>query len=198
MQFVQTISHQMATLSTTVQAVQSTSASWTPPPSTYESGGAGVAPVWMPGTLEPRLPAPERFDGSPGEYRAFLTQCKLIFSLQPLTFPTDASRVAYIISQLTGQAKRWGTTAWNAQRPCIRSAECFMAEIHRVFDRSATGPEAGRELLCLHQGRASVSDYARKYSEDLGAPGLRSGGEFSRRRYPPPDGESHYSRSPSH
>ena len=33
-------SHQMAILSTTVQAVQSTSASWTPPPSTSESGGA--------------------------------------------------------------------------------------------------------------------------------------------------------------
>ena len=55
-------------------------------------------PVWMPGTRELHLPAPERFDGSPGECRAFLTQCKLIFSLQPLTFPTDASRVVYIIT----------------------------------------------------------------------------------------------------
>ena len=109
---------------------------------------------------EPRLPAPERYDGAPGECRAFVTQCQLIFHLQPLTFPTDDARVAYVFTQLTGRAKKWGTSAWANDRPCIRSSDHFLAELQRVFDRSSTGPEAGRELMRLRQGKASVSDYA--------------------------------------
>ena len=35
-----------------------------------------------------------------------------------------------------------------------------MQEMHRVFDRSSTGLEAGRDLMRLQQGRSSVSDYA--------------------------------------
>ena len=96
---------------------------------------------------EPRLPAPERYDGSPGECRSFLTQCQLIFNLQPLTFPTDVAWVAYIITRLTGRARKWGTAAWSADLSCLRTSERFMAEMHRVFDRSSTGLEAGRELI---------------------------------------------------
>ena len=32
--------------------------------------------------------------------------------------------------------------------------------MHRVFDRSSTGMDAGRELMRLQQGSSSVSDYA--------------------------------------
>ena len=42
--------------------------------------------------------------------------CQL-FSLQPKMFPTDEARVAYIITQLSGKAKKWGTAAWSADLP---------------------------------------------------------------------------------
>ena len=113
-----------------------------------------------PEVREPRLPAPEHYDGAPGECRAFVTQCQLIFHLQSLTFPTDDARVAYVITQLTGRAKKWGTPAWANDRPCIRSSDHFLAELQRVFDHSSSGPEVGRELMRLHQGKALVSDYA--------------------------------------
>ena len=109
---------------------------------------------------EPRLPPPERYDGSPGVCRSFLTQCQLISSLQSISFPTDAARVAYIITQLTGKAKKWGTAAWSAELPCTQSSRHFMQEMHRIFDRSTTGHDAGREILRLRQGSQSVSDYA--------------------------------------
>ena len=35
-----------------------------------------------------------------------------------------------------------------------------MQEMHRVFDRSTTGHDAGQELLRLRQGSKSVSDYS--------------------------------------
>ena len=160
MQCVQTITPQMDMLSTAVQSAHSTSANWTSSPSASVDPGGLPDQAPTPGIWEPRLPAPERYDGSPGECRAFLTQCQIIFSLQPLTFPTDAARVAYIITQLTGKAKKWGTAAWSADLPCIRTSDRFMTEIHRVFDRSSTGLEAGRELLRLRQGKDSVSNYS--------------------------------------
>ena len=92
----------------------------------------------------------------PGGYRSFLAQCQLIFQLQPQTFPTDVARVAYVITQLTGRARRWGTAAWSADLPYLQTS----GELQRVFDRSVTGLKAGRELLCLRQGHDSVSNYA--------------------------------------
>ena len=80
---------------------------------------------------QPRLPTPERYDGSPWGCRSFLTQCQLIFDLQPQTFPTDAAHVAYIVTQLTGRARRWGTAMWQADRPCLWTSGEFMAEMQR-------------------------------------------------------------------
>ena len=105
MQCLQTMTHQMATLSTAVQAAHSIPAAWTPPASASpDPGSAPPRPASLQEIREPRLPPPEGYDGSPGECRSFLMQCQLVFSLQPQSFPTDAARVAYIITQLTGKA----------------------------------------------------------------------------------------------
>ena len=160
MQCVQAISHQMAALTTTVQSTGANPADGTANSAGTASAGGARSRSWDPERREPRLPAPERYDGSPGECRSFFTQWQLIFHLQPSTFPTDDARVAYVITQLTGRAKKWGTSAWANDRPCIRSSDHFLAELQRVFDCSSSGPEAGRELMQLRQGKASVSDYA--------------------------------------
>ena len=161
MQCVQTMTHQMATLSTAVQAAHPPPVAWTPEaPLSTNYGSAPTQPMPQQEIREPRLPPPERYDGSPGECRSFLTQCQLIFTLQPRTFSTDTARVAFIITQLTDRTKKWGTAAWSADSPCVRSSACFMQEMHQVFDRSAVGLEAGRELMRLRQENNSVSDYA--------------------------------------
>ena len=160
MQCVQNLTHQMATLSTTVQATQPSLNAWFPTTSTTDPGSAPPLSAPRQANREPQLPPPERYDGSPGECRAFLTQYQLIFQLQPQTFPTDKSRVAYIITQLIGKARKWGTATWSADMPCIWSSQRFMQEMQRVFDWHSTGLEAGRELMRLWQGKRSVSDYS--------------------------------------
>ena len=55
-------------------------------------------PVAPPPCAEPRLPAPQRYNGNPGACRGFLAQCHLTFELQPTSFPTATSRIAYIIT----------------------------------------------------------------------------------------------------
>lgn len=109
---------------------------------------------------EPRLPPPEKYAGEPGTCRSFLSQCSLIFQLQPTTFPTERAKVAYVITQLSGRAREWGTALWEAEPPCCDDFNDFASEMKRVFDRSKHGHEAARELLRMRQGRRSVSDYA--------------------------------------
>ncbi len=109
---------------------------------------------------EPRLNPPAPYSGEPNSCRSFLSQCSLIFALQPSCFPTELSRVANVIALLVGQAREWGTAMWDADQACCESFEAFSEELRKVFDRSAQGIEAARALSVLQQGEQSVSAYS--------------------------------------
>ncbi|KAI2667139.1 Transposon Tf2-9 polyprotein [Labeo rohita] len=97
--------------------------------------------------LEPRLPPPELYSGEPNFCRAFLTRCSMHFSLQPRTFPSEESKVAFALTLLTGKAALWGTAVWENQDPCCASFSALSAEMKRVFDRAATdGSQTGGEI----------------------------------------------------
>ncbi|KAG1953738.1 retrotransposable element [Pimephales promelas] len=95
-----------------------------------------------PSQSEPRLPTPEPYAGEENFCRAFLTRCTMHFSLQPRTFREEATKVAFVLTLLTGRAALWG------------------AAMRRVFDRAASGREAARVLTELRQGERSVSDFS--------------------------------------
>ena len=109
---------------------------------------------------EPRLSALERFSGAPGTCRSFLTLCKLTFELQPLTYPTERSRVAFMITQLTGRARDWGTAEWEKQSTFCSSVTAFSEGLRKVFEHATPGREAARGLLNLVQGSRRVTDYS--------------------------------------
>ena len=104
--------------------------------------------------------APERYDGNPTTCNAFLCNCSIIFSLQPLTFASKETRVAYTKNHLSRWARLWGTAEWQRGTPVCRSFRSFAEELRRIFGTGPLGAEAGRELLALSQGSRSVSDYA--------------------------------------
>lgn len=109
---------------------------------------------------EPVLPTPERFGGDLGSCRAFLMQVSLIFELQPATYSTDRSRIAYILSLLTGSARSWGSAVWEAQSPICNSYVAFIHEMKKVFDHPIRGHEAGSRLFSIRQGARSTAEYA--------------------------------------
>lgn len=109
---------------------------------------------------EPRLPAPERYDGNPGGCRGFIMQCELTFQLQPLAFPTDAAKVAYIITLLTDRALAWATAVWEEQTRVCQRYVWFTEELRRIFDHPVGGREAASRLLRIKQGTRSAADYA--------------------------------------
>ncbi len=109
---------------------------------------------------EPRLNPPASYSGEPNTCRSFLSQCSLIFSLQPSCFPTERSKVAFTITLLVGQAREWGTAMWDNEQDCCYSFDSFSEELRKVFDRSAQGTEAARALALLRQREGSVSSYS--------------------------------------
>lgn len=109
---------------------------------------------------EPKLPAPERFDGSPEKCRGFVTQCTLVFQLQPGSFPTESSKVAYIITLLTGKALDWASALWDQQAPLTANSGSFIAEMKRVFHHPASTGDVDYRLLRLSQGTRSVAEFA--------------------------------------
>lgn len=111
---------------------------------------------------EVHLPHPERYDGSPGGCRGFLTQCSLSFELQPSKFPTSRSKVAYVITLLSGRALAWATALWEkSPQPAVCSDySCFIEEMRRVFEHPVSGREAASRLLQLTQGTRSVAELA--------------------------------------
>uniref|UniRef100_A0A674PID6 DUF4939 domain-containing protein n=1 Tax=Takifugu rubripes TaxID=31033 RepID=A0A674PID6_TAKRU len=105
-------------------------------------------------------PEPERYKGNPESCDAFVVNCSLLFSLQPRTFATEAAKVAYTITHLTGRAWLWGTAEWERQSEACSTFSAFAAELRKVFGQGNSRSSAGHRLLALRQGERSVLDYS--------------------------------------
>ncbi len=108
--------------------------------------------------MVPAATAPDTEEAStprrsePRSCHSFLSQCSLTFSLQPSCFPTEESKVAFVIMHLAGIAREWGMAMWDNKHECCSSYTDFSQELQKVFDRSAQGNEAVRALSLLRQG----------------------------------------------
>ncbi|KAI5090293.1 nephrocystin-4-like, partial [Silurus meridionalis] len=112
---------------------------------------------------EPQLAQPARFSGDPDSCRSFIMQCDLIFSMQPSQFGTERSKVAYVISLLSGRALRWATAEWESRSPNCGSFAGFSAELRKVFGTSTPRQDAARSLVSAAQGQRSVAEYAAEF-----------------------------------
>jgi hypothetical protein len=77
---------------------------------------------------------PECYDGDSRTCLAFLSQCSLVFQLQPASFPSDCSTIAYIITLMSGRALAWATAVWEQQSAVCLSLELFVVEVRKVFE----------------------------------------------------------------
>ncbi|XP_027131155.1 uncharacterized protein LOC113744672 [Larimichthys crocea] len=109
---------------------------------------------------EPKIGNPECFDGDPRQVRAFLTSCRVQFALQPRTFASEATKVGYVITHLTGRARLWGAAEFNRQTPACASFDAFAKEMEKVFDGGSPSAEASRELMRIRQGNRTVADFS--------------------------------------
>lgn len=106
-----------------------------------------------------KLSPPPPFSGEPSACKGFLTQCSVVFELQPGNFPTERSKVAYILTRLSGKALDWATALWIHCHPDCGTSERFMDALQRVFDDGLTQRQAASRLITQFQGQRSVTDY---------------------------------------
>ncbi len=86
-----------------------------------------------------------------------------MIELQLQMFTTEQSRIAFVISALTGPALQWAETIWNQAGPATHSFSCFLAHFSEVFGRSSGISSIGEQLYQLKQGAMSIKQYSLKF-----------------------------------
>jgi hypothetical protein len=132
---------------------------------------APVAPVQNSTPREPRLPVPDRFNGSRENFSSFLAQVETVFQLNRSRFPDDLTRILYIGSLLTGTASRWFEATIRTQLATLSYAQ-FLSQFRTLFSDPYTVSNARRKIRNLHQGSMSASSYIMKFLSLSGETGF--------------------------
>ncbi|KAL0148450.1 hypothetical protein M9458_056260 [Cirrhinus mrigala] len=130
------------------------------PPATAVTPSPVSPPTPQPATVSPRLAFPDKFDGSPSKCKGFLLQCSIFVNQQPALYPTDASKISFVCSLLTGKALDWATAVWGTDGSVFPTFNYFLQRFREVFDHPSGGKNAGEQLLALSQGSSTAAEYA--------------------------------------
>uniref|UniRef100_A0A671KYB6 DUF4939 domain-containing protein n=1 Tax=Sinocyclocheilus anshuiensis TaxID=1608454 RepID=A0A671KYB6_9TELE len=98
---------------------------------------ASLTPVTTPpsASVSP-MAIPACYAGGAAECGGFLLQVALFIEMQPQKFSTERSKVAFLISLLTGRALLWARAIWNAKIAIINSYDAFTNHFKEVFVRN--------------------------------------------------------------
>ncbi|KAK3563946.1 hypothetical protein QTP86_006274 [Hemibagrus guttatus] len=103
------------------------------------------------------------YSGSLEDCNGFLLQCSLVLEMQPHMFPTERSKVAFLITQLSGKALLWAEFIWSQNHPAVQSYSSFVDHFKEVFGKPSWDSSMGEELYNLKQGKMSVNEYALQF-----------------------------------
>uniref|UniRef100_A0A670ZJ06 DUF4939 domain-containing protein n=1 Tax=Pseudonaja textilis TaxID=8673 RepID=A0A670ZJ06_PSETE len=76
---------------------------------------------------------PEKFSGQMDRFPAFMGQCQLFISPRLEDFPTDRSKVGFMISLLTGQAANWATPLLVQDSPLLNNFQGFLQQMRVIW-----------------------------------------------------------------
>ncbi|MEE6507463.1 hypothetical protein FKM82_024136 [Ascaphus truei] len=123
-------------------------------------------------SLEPCLPTPSRYAGDPHGCRGFLNQCDIQFELTPSRFSSDRSKVAYIITLLTGDALAWASPIWEQKPELIQDFPRFKKEFKQVFDTPGRNITAASFSFSHFSGSQTGCKIRSGFSDHRGRDGL--------------------------
>jgi len=95
-------------------------------------------------------------DGFAGDKRylkGFLIKRDLIFMINPNRFPTDETKIIYIISRLFGDAMNWAASLMENDDPCLQNYQAFVAKLKSVFGTYNSTFIANQKLRTIKQNR---------------------------------------------
>ncbi len=106
---------------------------------------------------------PAAYAGESAECGGFLLQLALYIEMQPQKFPTERSKVALLISLLSGRALSWARAIWNANTSLINSYAAFTNHFKEVFELATGALSVSDQLLRLRQGTSSTHEYTLQF-----------------------------------
>ncbi|KAK3547946.1 hypothetical protein QTP70_001321 [Hemibagrus guttatus] len=86
-------------------------------------------------------------------------QCQLYFEMLPHQFSGDCAKIAFIISLLSGKARRWAESMWTTESPVMQSLDPFLVDFKDVFGTSTSALSVHDELFSLRQANRAIHDY---------------------------------------
>ena len=89
-----------------------------------------------------------------------MIQCSLVFSQQPLTYPNERAKIAYIMGSLKANALAWASALWDSDSPVNDIFDHFVAEIRNVFDHPVERGDTAKQFISLRQGSLSVAEFS--------------------------------------
>ncbi len=141
---------------------QAPSPSSAPPPSPPVTSSR-TSNTSSPTIVASPMARPAPYSGSAEECNGFILQCNLTLEMQPRLYPTDSSKVAFIISLLAGPALQWAETIWAKSGPVVQSLRNFMIHFREVFGKVDGDTSVGEQLCHLQQGSMSIAEYSLKF-----------------------------------
>lgn len=130
-----------------------------PSPRDFQTPPAPPLPTFK----EPKVTEPPEYSGKVSEFRAFFTQIGVVFTLRPSSFPTDETKVLYVISRLRGSAMNWSINiAEDVNHPLRHDYEEFKQQFKSAFQDTSSIQNAENKICSLRQ-TASASDYASEF-----------------------------------
>jgi hypothetical protein len=106
---------------------------------------------------------PEPFSGKISEFKNFMVQCTLIFSVCPNTYCTDERCVLFVISRLKDEPLTWANEiAIDPAHPLRHNYERFEQQLTNIYGDCAFKAKSEDQLLSLRQTSSAVL-YAQKF-----------------------------------
>ncbi|KAK3520635.1 hypothetical protein QTP70_029419 [Hemibagrus guttatus] len=133
----------------------------TPAPPAFTSSNTAATSSLLLCTSPMAKPAP--YSGLAEDCNGFLLQCSVVLEMQPHMFPTERSKVAFVITQLSGKALLWAESIWSQNHPAVQSYSSFDDHFKEVFRKPSWDSSIGEELYNLKQGKMSVNEYALQF-----------------------------------
>ena len=114
-------------------------------------------------TPAPKVPFPDKFDGTISRFKDFVVSVENIFALQSSRYPNDETKTRFIGTLLTKDALAWFREILKHDQQKLLNYADFMTEFADLFDDPHSQKHAQSSLKRLRQGRFSVLAYSARF-----------------------------------